>query len=703
MSPGAPPSVASRIRGIVIALAAFLVVAALLPHTAGAATSTFPTNGNFAAGQGAWTEDQVCSGSLLPGLVCSPLLATTENFVTDPAGDGNPAPAIGFRATFLAGALNLATPVSVWASPEFTYEAAAPTAISFGYDRRTAIGDLLSLPDSSAAAQVVLVRTDAAGETVILDERDLEGSAAFRRVSADVPPPALAPGGTYRLELRTQFRVGALVAVQTQAEILYDNVRLTVEAPDAPEATTLPATGAGAGALDLFGEVDPNGAPTEYVFQFGPTAALGSQTDPLAIGDGDERLTVTRRITGTPGDTVFFRVRATSPGGTAQGEILQATFPLQEDPGPAPTTQTLPAQGDGAGILRLFGTVNPNGLAARYRFDYGPTPALGLTTLLRDIGDGTTAVTVSERINGTPGSDLFYGVVGVSAGGTAQGQVLQARFPAEGDDGDGGGGQGNGGGTGAGGLGACTADLSRPSAEPPRVNQPGRVRLSRRQLLINQRISQAGVRRVNAVIDRLTAGLTANDFRDCSVGVAEFDPVLVAATAGGAAAVPPTAGAAARPTPNRPTGGGDPRRVALSRQQLLINQRISQAAVRRVNAIRERLNGDVTAGDIRAGALTAVKLDTRGRLAFNRALPAGGDVPTAFRPLELRNLGRGDPRRVTLSRQQLLINQRISQAAVRRINQVRAELRMGLTGLNVRDGSLARATLSPGIQSGTGG
>ncbi|MBY0395760.1 MAG: hypothetical protein K2X91_04715, partial [Thermoleophilia bacterium] len=506
-------------------------------------------NGDFAAGQGAWTEDEVCSGSLLPGLVCSPLLANTENFVTDPSGDGNPPPAIGFRATFLAGALNLATPVGVWTSPEFNYDGAAPTAISFGYDRKTAIGDLLSLPDSAAAAQVVLVRTDAAGETVIRDDRDLAGSAVFQRVSADVPADALTPGGTYRLELRTQFRAGTLVAVLTQAEVLYDNVRLTVEAPDAPEATTLPATGAGAGALDLFGEVDPNGAPTQYVFQFGPSAALGNQTDPVAIGDGDQPLIVTRRITGTPGDTVFFRVRATSPGGTAQGDILQAPFPLQEGPGPAPTVQTLPAQGEGAGNLRLFGTVNPSGIEARYRFEYGATPALGLTTLLRDIGDGTTAVTVSERINGTPGSDVFYRVVGASAGGTAQGQVLQARFPAEGDDGgNGGGGQGNGG-TGAGGLGACTADLSRPSVEPPRVNQPGRVRLSRGQLLINQRISQAGVRRVNSVIDRLTAGLTANDFRDCSMGVAEFDPVLVAAAAGGAPAVPPTGAASARPTP----------------------------------------------------------------------------------------------------------------------------------------------------------
>ena len=226
--------------------------------------------------------------------------------------------------------------------------------------------------------------------------------------------------------------------------------------------------------------------------------------------------------------------------------------------------------------------------------------------------------------------------------------------------------------------------------------------LSRQQLLINQRISQAGVRRVNTVIDKLTAGLTANDFRDCSVGPIDFDPVLVQNIAQGAPAIPPTAAAAARPVPRRPSGGGNPLRVTLSRQQLLINQRISQAAVRRVNAIRERLNGNITAGDIRNGALAAEKLDTDARFTFNRALPAGGSASTAFRPLQLRNLGRGNPAKVTLSRQQLLINQRISQAAVRRINQVRAELRQGLTGVNVKDGSLARSTLSPQVQSGPG-
>ena len=77
---------------------------------------------------------------------------------------------------------------------------------------------------------------------------------------------------------------------------------------------------------------------------------------------------------------------------------------------------------------------------------------------------------------------------------------------------------------------------------------PGRVRLAAAQLRINQRISQAAVRRVNAVRARLDG----------------------------------------RPAPAaRPAGSG--RRVRLSAAQLRINQRISQAAVRRVNAVMREL------------------------------------------------------------------------------------------------------------------
>ncbi len=138
-----------------------------------------------------------------------------------------------------------------------------------------------------------------------------------------------------------------------------------------------------------------------------------------------------------------------------------------------------------------------------------------------------------------------------------------------------------------------TADL--------RVTPP--ITLSRRQLLINQRISQAAVRRGNGLTTRFDAGLTGGDLKDGAVDARRL--------AGGIGII------SATPAPNPPpatvtrvaaagTGGGG---VKLTAEQLGINQRIAQAGVRRANALAARLAGGLITTDFRPGSLTAVDLD----------------------------------------------------------------------------------------------
>jgi hypothetical protein len=127
-------------------------------------------------------------------------------------------------------------------------------------------------------------------------------------------------------------------------------------------------------------------------------------------------------------------------------------------------------------------------------------------------------------------------------------------------------------------LAAC-----RPSASGTGVS------LTAAQLRINQRISQAAIRRLNVLTARVDL-------------------------------LPP-------PEPNEGGAGGS---VSVSERQLLINQRIAQAAVRRANTLAGRLEG-------RQPPLT----------------PEGA---------------RSGSENVTVSARQLLINQRIAQAAVRRAN-----------------------------------
>jgi hypothetical protein len=60
----------------------------------------------------------------------------------------------------------------------------------------------------------------------------------------------------------------------------------------------------------------------------------------------------------------------------------------------------------------------------------------------------------------------------------------------------------------------------------PATGRPGTVTLSARQLRINQRISQAAVRRSNRLIAHLERGLDARDFRPASLGALDLAPEL---------------------------------------------------------------------------------------------------------------------------------------------------------------------------------
>ena len=143
----------------------------------------------------------------------------------------------------------------------------------------------------------------------------------------------------------------------------------------------------------------------------------------------------------------------------------------------------------------------------------------------------------------------------------------------------------------------------RPLVEPRPPRAAGRavLRVSPRQLLVNQRISQAALRRAGALERRLASGLTAGDLRDGAVTASKLAPGLsVAAAASG----PPVA-ASTTPVPAARRVAG---RVRLSDGQALINQRISQAAVRRANRLWDLAESGLSGAQFRDGTIGAAKL-----------------------------------------------------------------------------------------------
>ena len=210
--------------------------------------------------------------------------------------------------------------------------------------------------------------------------------------------------------------------------------------------------------------------------------------------------------------------------------------------------------------------------------------------------------------------------------------------------------------------------------------------LSVQQLQINQRISQAAIRRLNAVEARLNGGLQARDLCGYSVGPTQLGPGITSAPA--AASLAPAAPADPAPIvdPGR-SGQGDP--LTLSAEQLLINQRIDQAAIRRATGITNRLNAGLTGGDVRAAQVTQGKLYDRLQIVAKPASPE----PPASRTVIPPRQNPPDPGSVTLSVGQLKINQRISQAGVRNANALIRRLETGLSGTDLRPGTLTAADL----------
>jgi hypothetical protein len=89
---------------------------------------------------------------------------------------------------------------------------------------------------------------------------------------------------------------------------------------------------------------------------------------------------------------------------------------------PAPAAITAMASAVTATGATLRGTVNPNGCATTYRFEYGPTISYGSTTAATSAGSGTSSITATAAISGlAPLKVYHFRIVASSAGGTIDG------------------------------------------------------------------------------------------------------------------------------------------------------------------------------------------------------------------------------------------------------------------------------------------
>ena len=229
--------------------------------------------------------------------------------------------------------------------------------------------------------------------------------------------------GSYDWTVTGSASVNCVLKIEPLSDISKGTTQglFTIYGPP-PTVTTGPATSITSNSATLNGTVNPNGASTTVIFEYGTTTSYGSTAtatqSPLA-GTGSQN--VSASLTGlNPSTTYHFRVKATNSAGAIYGD--DQTFTTSAPPVTAPTVTTGSATSVTASSATLSGTVNPNGSSTTYYFEYGTTTSYGSTTSSENAGSGSSDISATANVSGLSANTTYhYRLVGTNTGGTTNG------------------------------------------------------------------------------------------------------------------------------------------------------------------------------------------------------------------------------------------------------------------------------------------
>ena len=195
----------------------------------------------------------------------------------------------------------------------------------------------------------------------------------------------------------------------------------TTGSPQSPVVVTGAASEITGTTAVLNATVNPRGSETSWRFAYGPDVSLGSfaPVTPASLGNGITPEAVSIPLIGlTPGTTVYFQILATNTVGTVGGSIGSFTTAI------APEAVTQAAVGITLSGATLVGTVDPNGSATSWQFDYGTTTSYGSVApaLPGTTGTGTVPETVAHNLTGlAPGTTIYYRLRATNGAGSDNG------------------------------------------------------------------------------------------------------------------------------------------------------------------------------------------------------------------------------------------------------------------------------------------
>ena len=268
----------------------------------------------------------------------------------------------------------------------------APTTVSVRYGYTTQYGFWSSSVDSGSGSSVV---------------------------PQTIPITNLTPNTTYHWQV---------VAIDTSRNVTSYGADQTLRAGFAAPAVSLPFVDVTGTSATLHTTVNPNGTLTNCFFLTGTLPGSYENTvGPFFAGLGGVAQDQTTVITGLQPNTVYHWdcVAVAASGRNETGDLSFQTLPI-------PTVGTL-ITGDVTSTSGVLGgTINPNGLATTYYFEYGSDTTYGGSTTPVDSGSASFPIAVSGSLSGLdPGVSYHWRLVAANSSGTMVGsdQVLATPAP----------------------------------------------------------------------------------------------------------------------------------------------------------------------------------------------------------------------------------------------------------------------------------
>ena len=220
-------------------------------------------------------------------------------------------------------------------------------------------------------------------------------------VTVSAPVTGLTGGRTYHFRLVATSDAGTSRGADQ-----------TFIASAAPAVTTKAASSVNDSTATLNASVNPNGQATTVYFEYGTSTSYGAKSAAKSIGSGRSSTNVSIPVTGlVPGVVYHVRVVASNAAGANSGSDQTFTTTGQ------PVVRSGSATGVSSNGATLAGSVDPNGHATSWYFQYGPTASYGLQTPTRSASSGG-ARSVSEAIVSLlPGKTYHFRLVATNSVG----------------------------------------------------------------------------------------------------------------------------------------------------------------------------------------------------------------------------------------------------------------------------------------------